>query len=202
MAHRPTGLAPVEHRLLHKQRLVSASRPHRARPGGAQASAPEWSVRRPLLLSSSLRSTETSSVGAGNAPRCPSGAEASAPPRQARWGRGTRRAAPLVQKPPLHRDKLGGAETSSVGAGNAPRCPSGAEASAPPRQARWGRGASRARGDRGYLALCQRHRHHKHHAVDGDGVDARDWHPASACPEEPSWRSILATAICSLAFWP
>src|SRR6266542_1564079 len=108
MAHRPTGLAPVEHRLLHKQRLVSASRPHRARPGGAQASAPEWSVRRPLLLSSSLRSTETSSVGAGNAPRCPSGAEASAPPRQARWGRGTRRAAPLVQKPPLHRDKLGG----------------------------------------------------------------------------------------------
>src|SRR6266498_3435298 len=173
----PTGLAPVERRLLHQQRLLPAFRPHRARPGGAQASAPasnglrvppppgspRWSagfctsngcsprlaptglapVERRLLhqrggsppvffLSPSPRSTETSSVGAGNAPRFPSGAETSAPPRQARWGRRALCVSPLVQKLPLHRDKLGGGgerstfplwcrnprstETSSVGA--------------------------------------------------------------------------------------
>src|SRR5437660_1645691 len=54
--------------------------------------------------------------------------------RHARWGRGARRGSPLVQKPALHRDKLGGG-------GTAPRGAAGAKACAPPRQARWGRGA-------------------------------------------------------------
>src|SRR5262245_53568257 len=35
----PTGLVPVERRLLHKQRSQRLPRPHRARPGGASASA-------------------------------------------------------------------------------------------------------------------------------------------------------------------
>src|SRR6266536_1813092 len=133
--------------------MLSAFRPHRARPGGAQASAPAgrfpvhpFLVPKPPLHRDKLggggersafplwcrnpRSTETSSVGAESALRFPSGAEAPAPPRQARWGRehsalplwcrsprstetssvgaGTLRISPLVQKPPLHRDKLGG----------------------------------------------------------------------------------------------
>src|SRR6266542_599600 len=89
--------------------MVSAFRPHRARPGGALASAQVGCFQRlaptglapverrllhqrggspsVLFWSPSPRSTETSSVGAGNAPRFPSGAETSAPPRQARWGR-------------------------------------------------------------------------------------------------------------------
>src|SRR5206468_4864911 len=117
----------------------------------------------------SPRSTETGSVGARRGRWAPflvqkpslhrgkpgggacSGAEALAPPRQARWGRGaaggpliwcrslrSTGASPvgapvLVQKPSLHRDKLGGGEARQVGP------LSGAEAFAPPGQARWGR---------------------------------------------------------------
>src|SRR6266498_1798124 len=132
----PTGLAPVERRLLHQQGLVPAFRPHRARPGGARASAPAgrfparpFLVPKPPLHRDKLggggqrsvfplwcrnpRSTETSSVGAESALRFPSGAETPAPPRQARWGRRTLHVSPLVQKPPLHRDKLGGGSAQS-----------------------------------------------------------------------------------------
>src|SRR6266536_4646034 len=89
--------------------MLSAFRPHRARPGGAQASAPagRFPVRPFLVLKPpphrdklggggersafplwcrNPRSTETSSVGAESALRFPSGAETSAPPRQARGG--------------------------------------------------------------------------------------------------------------------
>ncbi len=84
--------------------------PHRACPGGAEASAQERAA--PL---------------------------ASPPPGLPRWSDGFctregRRTAPLVQKPPLHRGKPGG------GGERATRCCSGAEAAAPPGQARWGRG--------------------------------------------------------------
>src|SRR6266542_2842704 len=89
-----------------------------------------------LFLSTSPRSTETSSVGAGRSTQ-PLLAEASAPPRQARWGRDAEPSR-CLQKPPLHRDKLGGGGTL----GPAVAC---AEASAPPGQARWGRDASRTR---------------------------------------------------------
>src|SRR5207245_730647 len=76
----------------------------------------------------------------------------------ARWGREARSGSPLVQKPSLHRGKPGGGgnraarcflcrslrstETSSVGAGGPFRFASGAEALAPPGQARWGRRAA------------------------------------------------------------
>src|SRR5204862_4790843 len=65
-----------------------------------------------LFLSPSLRSTETSSVGAETAPRGAAGAKAFAPPRQARWGR-----EPFAIL--LWCKSLRSTETSSVGAGTA-----------------------------------------------------------------------------------
>src|SRR5205823_655267 len=69
-------------------------------------------VTRPFWCRS-LRSTGTSSVGARRKGCAPSGAKASAPPGQARWGRDASGALLLVQKPSLHRDKLGGGGAQS-----------------------------------------------------------------------------------------
>src|SRR4051812_44352531 len=86
------------------------SRPHRACPGGAMASA-----------------QATACAGPRPHRACPGGAKASAPEgrfatapclvqkpplhRDKLGGGGARRASLLVQKPPLHRDKLGGGGT-------------------------------------------------------------------------------------------
>src|SRR5206468_1763087 len=84
----PTGLVPVERRLLHQKGSVERSPPP---PGlsrwseglGTRQGGGDCAVRRSWCRS--LRSTETSSVGAGDPlPFC-SGAEGFAPPRQARW---------------------------------------------------------------------------------------------------------------------
>src|SRR5947207_1372916 len=81
----PTGLAPVERRLLHQKRRTPGASP----PPSLSRWGEGFCIRRVVPPSLS----------------CP---QASAPPRQARWGLGPRRAALLVQKPSPHRDKLGG----------------------------------------------------------------------------------------------
>src|SRR6266540_1595035 len=124
----PTGLAPVERGFVHQRVACPFGRPHRPRPGRGGACAAAL---------------------------------------------GERRTAPLVHKPPLHRDKPGGGGegrappflcrslrstgASPVGAvrraqarwgrRREPR-PSGAEASTPPGQARWGRFGVRKPGSR------------------------------------------------------
>src|SRR6266542_4520033 len=109
----PTGLAPVERWLLHKQRLLPVSRPHRARPGGALASAPATAAPSVSPPPGSPR-WSAGFCPSGAVPRPSfSGPQALAPPRPARWGRATLRVSPLVQKPPLHRDKLGGGGAQS-----------------------------------------------------------------------------------------
>ncbi len=81
----PTGLAPVESRLVHKKGGPPLLRPHRACPGGAQASAPAGGSVLPPRGGTSPRSTGASPVGASD-----------------------RASHALVHKPPLHRGKPGG----------------------------------------------------------------------------------------------
>src|SRR6266508_3589617 len=109
MAHQPAHAGRQPARL--------ASGPHRACPGGAGVCAPERGLPRRLPPPGWPRWSGGLRLRVGGAPHRPAGAQASAPPGPARWGR--RRgglpgggkegeAALLVQKPPLHRGKPGG----------------------------------------------------------------------------------------------